>query len=69
VKKAVLKYDGIEDITNLEVHNYGSKSKVAVIQVSLNRKLQEADARQTFARIKEELKSLISIDSAVYCIE
>ncbi|MFP3155020.1 cation diffusion facilitator family transporter [Lachnospiraceae bacterium ZAX-1] len=66
VKDIVMKYDAVEAITNLAVHDYGPQARIAIIQVSMAGSSYTPFAQQALASIKEELKERLGLDSTLY---
>jgi divalent metal cation (Fe/Co/Zn/Cd) transporter len=66
VKDIVLKYDAVESVTNLEVHDYGPQSRIAIMQISLNQDSHTNNVQEILAWIKDELKTMLELDATVY---
>jgi cation diffusion facilitator family transporter len=66
VEDIVLKYDAVDSVTNLEVHDYGPQSRIATMQISLNQDIHSNNVQETLAWIKGELKTMLGLDVTVY---
>ncbi len=66
VERTILAYDIFSGIQTLEIHDYGSESRRAMIQVLLNQKSHVEQMQEIQKKVCVELKERFDLDATLY---